>query len=82
MPDPRDVPKTIIFVQTKNVACKIFAVLKAACIRFPDRVGMYHASNSENTKRQIRRDFMGQTDLKCLVSLWNGENIIALGCEQ
>ena len=28
--DTNDIPKTIIFVQRKNVACKIFSYLKSA----------------------------------------------------
>ena len=34
----------------------------------PNRVDMYHASNTEGTKAQIRNDFSGQTQLRCLVS--------------
>ena len=66
--DPLDFPKTIIFVQTKTIACKVFSLLKAASVSVPDRVDMYHASNTEGTKVQVHRDFSGQTQLRCLVS--------------
>ena len=65
VPDPLDFPKTIIFVQTKVIA---FSLLKAATLSVPSRVDMYHASNTERTKAQVRRDFSGQTQLRCLVS--------------
>ena len=68
VPDSLDFPKTIIFVQTKAIACKIFSLLKAATLSVPSRVDMYHASNTESTKAQVRRDFSGQTQLRCLVS--------------
>ena len=68
VPDPLDFPKTIIFVQTKAIACKIFSLLKAATLSVPSRVDMYHASNTESTKAQVRRNFSGHTQLRCLVS--------------
>ena len=73
--DPLDFLKTIIFVQTKTIACKVFSLLKAASVSVPDRVDMYHASNTEGTKVQVHRDFSGQTQLRCRVdnSVWNGK---------
>ena len=51
--DANAIPKTIIFVQRKNVACKIFSYLKSAVASVPDRVNMYHASLTEENKTEV-----------------------------
>ena len=61
------VPKTIVFVQSKNAACKIFSFLKLSAFRSA-YVGMYHASLTEFTKSHLRHEFRQQGPLRCLVS--------------
>ena len=64
---PSSIPKTLVFVRTKNDACKVYGILnKAACS--DGYVGMYHASLTNETKENIRADFQGITKLRCLVA--------------
>ena len=48
-PDHHNIPKTIVFTQPKNIACKVYGYLIQAA---KDRqyVSIYHASLSEHTK--------------------------------
>ena len=64
---PNSIPKILIFVRTKNDACKVYGVLNTAayCSKY---VGMYHASLTSQTKLIIRTDFQGNTQLRCLVA--------------
>lgn len=64
---PNDIPKTLIFVRTKNNACKVYGVLNTAACH-SSYVGMYHASLTNQTKEKVRTDFQGDTKLRCLVA--------------
>ena len=65
---PSSVPKTLIFTQTKNIACKIYAWLSEHAAT-KTRVSMYHASLTHSTKAQIQQHFSSsEGDLRCLVS--------------
>ena len=65
---PSDIPKILLlFVQTKNMACKVYGCLISAAFS-NSYVGMYHASLTHFTKERIRADFQGNTKLRCLVA--------------
>ncbi len=64
---PSDIPKILLFVQTKNMACKVYTSLISAAFS-NSYVGMYHASLTNYTKERIRADFQGNTKLRCLVA--------------
>ena len=67
-PLPSSVPKTLIFTQTKNIACKIYAWL-SQCAGTKTYVNMYHASLTHTTKAHIQEEFSSpNTRLRCLVS--------------
>ena len=66
--DPEDIPKCLLFAQTKNIACKIFSFLRRFSL---DRryVSMYHASLTQRTKEFLRSEFSSsRSHLRCLVS--------------
>ena len=52
----KDIPKTIVFCRTKDVACKVYKFLLHAS---PKRkyVSMYHASLTQRTKKYIWDNF-------------------------
>ena len=65
---PSSVPKTLIFTQTKNIACKMYGWL-SQCAATKTCVNMYHASLTHTTKTLIQEEFSSpQADLRCLVS--------------
>ena len=49
---PSDIPKVIVYVPTKNTACKVYHFLRAA---FPNKksVGMSHADLTQATKYSV-----------------------------
>ena len=47
--EPEQIPKTIIFCQTKNNVCKVYKCLKSTA-KNKQSVGMYHASMTRNSK--------------------------------
>ena len=66
--DVNTIPKTIIFVQTKTIACRVYSFLKSASVSHPERVDMYHASLTESNKGDVRRLFSGESSLRYLVA--------------
>ena len=50
---PGDIPKILIFTQTKSTACKLFQLLRRAAVK-KEYVGMYHASLTQYTKASIQ----------------------------
>ena len=60
-------PKTILFTQTKDVACKIAHTLQLSAAK--NYVGVYHASLTQHTKRAIQDAFSSAgSSLRCLVA--------------
>ena len=54
--DPSEIPKTIIFTQTKDMASKVYDVLKKSA--FKSHYGsMYHASLTQRTKSFVQHQF-------------------------
>lgn len=65
--EPEQIPKTIIFCQTKNNVCKVYKYLKSAA-KDKLSVGMYHASMTKNTKTTIQNEFARNSQLKVLIA--------------
>ena len=66
--DVNDVPKMMIYTQTKDVTCKVFSYLRKSA---PQKhwIGMYHASLTEKTKVFMQRQFQNnESQLRCLVA--------------
>ena len=64
--NPCDIPKTIIFSQTKEDVYSVFSFLSALAVH-KHSVAMYHASQSEGTKVFIQSAFRSSlTELRCL----------------
>ena len=62
------VPKSIVYTQTKNSACKIYRLLSASALN-RKRVGLYHADISKSNKAFTHHEFSrADSDLKCLVA--------------
>lgn len=62
------VPKTLIFTQTKDMAWKVFHLLRLAAVN-KSYVGMYHASQTQQTKLATQEAFSSvPSDLRCLVA--------------
>ena len=62
-----DIPKTIVFAQTKAVVCKLYKYLTAAL--GSTVVGMYHASLTPTYKQSLQRQFSSnESSLRCLVA--------------
>ena len=59
------IPKSIVFVQTKNVAYKVFASLRNSA-NDREYISMYHASLTQHTKEYIRTG--RSSKLRCLVA--------------
>ena len=63
-----NIPKVIVYVPTKNIACKVYTFLKAASTN-KKLVGMYHANLTQKTKSSTYYDFLSTTsDTQCLVA--------------
>ena len=61
------IPKSIAYAQTKNLACKIYRLLSSAHNR--KSVGLYHADISKSNKTLTHHEFSrADSELKCLVS--------------
>ena len=66
--DPSEIPKTIIFTQTKDMASKVYDVLKKSAFK-SHYVSMYHASLTQRTKSFVQRQFgTNESCLRCLVA--------------
>lgn len=65
--EPTSIPKTIIFTQTKNAACKVYSFLRSLAFK-REYVDMYHASLTKCTKSSVQERFSGNTSLRCLVA--------------
>ena len=61
----REMPKTIIFCCTKNDCSKVYRHLAKAAV-CKHTVSMYHASLTQDTKRQMLDDFKSGVQLLCL----------------
>ena len=61
------IPKTLIFVQTKNTGCKLYNWL-SQCASSKRSVGLYHASLTQATKSHLQDMFKQQSGLRCLVA--------------
>ena len=65
-PTHTDIPKTIVYVQTKDMAWKVYHYLQQAPLK-RCYVGMYHANLTSHTKSVVQ-DFGGaSSSLRCLV---------------
>lgn len=65
--DIEQIPKTIIFVQTKNMTCKLYSFLRKSTVN-KKSVNMYHASLTAATKTELYNSFCGNGPIRCLVS--------------
>ena len=62
------IPKSIVYAQTKNSACKIYRLLSSFA-HSRKNVGLYHADISKSNKALTHHEFSrGGSELKCLVS--------------
>ena len=65
---PSDIPKVIVYVPTKNTACKVYHFLRAASTN-KQSVGMYHADLTQATKSSVYQDFTKSCSVvRCLVA--------------
>lgn len=63
-----DIPKTIVYVQTKDMVWKVYHFLQQAALK-RCYVGMYHANLTSHTKSVVHQDFRGpSSSLRCLVA--------------
>ena len=63
---PADIPKTIIFSQTKDDVYTIFSYLHSAAT-YTKSVAMYHASQSQETKSYTQSSYGStRTELRCI----------------
>jgi superfamily II DNA helicase RecQ len=64
--DPKNMPKTVVFCRTKNVAARIYYFLsKEAASR--ECVSMFHASLTDETKASVYRTFSSSNSvIRCL----------------
>ena len=63
-----DIPKTIVYVQTKDMAWKVFHFLEQTAAK-RCYVGMYHANLTSHTKSVVYQDFRGSSSsLRCLLA--------------
>lgn len=61
-----DIPKTIVFSHTKDDVYKVYSLLNAESKK-AHSVSMYHASQSEETKKFIQATFKPSlSELRCL----------------
>ena len=71
------IPKSIVYAQTKNSACKIYRLLSSSAHNRKS-VGLYHADISKSNKTLTHHEFSrADSELKCLVlsvysCLWIG----------
>lgn len=67
--EPQDVPKMIIFCQTKEAAVKIYRLLLIQSSCNKEYVCMFHASLTRTTKVVIQQRFQSSSStLRCLVA--------------
>ena len=58
----------IVYVPTKNTACKVYHFLKAASMD-KQSVGMYHADLTQATKSAVYQEFLHSSSVvRCLVA--------------
>ena len=63
-----DIPKTIVYVQTKDMAWKVYHFLQEAALK-RCYLGMYHANLTSSTKSSVYQSFKGgSSTLRCLVA--------------
>ena len=58
--DSGTLPKTIVFCQTKDIACKVYSTFRDAASQ-PRLVGLYHASMTDSTKLEMYKRFKEST---------------------
>lgn len=51
-----DIPKILLYVSSKNMACKVYSFLKAASSK-KHFVGIYHASLTQAYKHSVYQQF-------------------------
>ena len=62
------IPKCIVYTQTKNSACKVYGFL-AASAHNRKSVGLYHANITKSNKVMTHSEFSkADSDLRCLVA--------------
>ena len=61
------IPKTIVFTQTKTMACKVYGYL-VKCAKDKQYVSMYHADITRPTKEYLQHALAADTKLRCLVA--------------
>ena len=65
---PNVVPKIIVYVLTKNMACKLYHFFKSSSSN-KQSVGIYHASLTQAFKSSIYQEFSSSTSsIRCLVA--------------
>ena len=65
---PSEINKVIVYVPTKNTACKVYHFLRAASTN-KQSVGMYHADLTQATKSSVYQDFTRSCSVvRCLVA--------------
>ena len=58
------IPKMLIYVQTKDMAWKVYIHLQRQCV-----TGIYHANITQTTKAAVYREFRSSgSPLKCLIA--------------
>ena len=63
-----DIPKTLLYVSSKNMACKIYHFLKIASSD-KHSVGIYHADLTRSYKSSVCQQFSAVTSrMRCLVA--------------
>lgn len=66
--DASDIPKMLIFTQTKDMTCKVYSFLMNSVSK-KHWIGMYHASLTQVTKSFIQRQFQNdESELRCSVA--------------
>ena len=65
--EPEQIPKTIIFCQTKNNVCKVYKCLQSTA-KNKQSVGMYHASMTRNSKTVVQNEFEQNSSLRVLTA--------------
>ena len=67
-PTPLQIPKTVVFCQTKDKASRMHELLRS-CAYQKSVVSMYHASLTQQTKSFIQQTFLSiNSQLRCLVA--------------
>ena len=64
--DTSEIPKTLIFSQTKEDVYKVYSFLRAYA-KHPQSVSMFHASQSDKTRASVQSSLLSlSTELRCV----------------